>query len=147
MSRRRTIGVVVGRAPTAVAAEALRAAVGLTLRGAHVDVAIEPATLDACGPAGARAAATLRLFEHGVDASSTAALAADVVELWGDATSLAAPAGGGPHARLHLVRAGRTVDVAAPRDRVLHLPAAPADDASHDLLLDAILAADVVLVW
>lgn len=63
-------------------AEALRAALGLTLRGATVEVALERALLS---PLAERAARTLGSFGHVVgDATDlTAALArADAVEVW-----------------------------------------------------------------
>lgn len=166
MSARRTVGVVIGDAPAAVVAEALRAAVGLTLRGDRVEVAIAAAALAAAGAGGARAVATLALFDHRVrvaapgDAAALApALAADVVELWGDAAALAPEVPTSGHARLHLARAGR-VPPTPPGERVLHLPAsagdlasttadtaAAASDTHHDVLLAAILAADAILVW
>ncbi|HEX3473602.1 MAG TPA: hypothetical protein VHT91_01100 [Kofleriaceae bacterium] len=75
-------------------AEALRAALGLTLRGARVEVAIE-VTTDASGEVDAalatllarRAADTLRSFGHPVGALAGAALAAALaraarVEVW-----------------------------------------------------------------
>jgi hypothetical protein len=83
-------------------AEALRAALGLTLRGARVEVAIEVATkaatevaVDASGeldaalatPLARRAAGTLRSFGHPVGALAGDALAAALaragrVEVW-----------------------------------------------------------------
>jgi hypothetical protein len=62
-------------------AEALRAALGLTLRGAAVEVVIEGTLLT---PLAQRAADTLRSFGHAVGASSLGeALArADAVEVW-----------------------------------------------------------------
>jgi hypothetical protein len=61
-------------------AEALRAALGLTLRGAHVEVAIAEPLLT---PLARRAADTLRSFGHIVGADVTEALArADRVEVW-----------------------------------------------------------------
>lgn len=164
MSGRRAIGVVIGAGPSVAVAEGLRAAVGLTLRGDRVVVAIVDEAVAAAGADAARAAATLALFHHPVrslgrdPAAATAALAADVVELWaGAADALATTAGGpaaildGPGARLHLLRPGRRVPLAAPRDAVLHLPsaadAAADDDDHHDAVLDAILAAGAVLVW
>ena len=65
-------------------AEALRAALGLTLRGARVEVALgaPPAT-----PLARRAADTLRAFGHAIGDPSAAELAdalarADRVEVW-----------------------------------------------------------------
>ncbi|MBS1121182.1 MAG: bifunctional 5,10-methylene-tetrahydrofolate dehydrogenase:5,10-methylene-tetrahydrofolate [Deltaproteobacteria bacterium] len=71
-------------------AEALRAALGLTLRGAHVEVFIDGPLLT---PLAERAAATLRSFGHTVSSPPASpgtiggelgpALArADVVEVW-----------------------------------------------------------------
>ncbi len=161
MSARRTLGVVIGRASTATVAEALRAAVGLTLRGDRVALAIAREALAAAGPAGARAVATLTMFGHRVDVvteagTALAALDGDAIEVWGDASTLVERAGAGPAPRLHLVRAGRRALTAAPA-RVLHLAGEAADDqalAPDDApgrrwhaVLDAILAADVTVVW
>jgi hypothetical protein len=76
-------------------AEALRAALGLTLRGARVEVAIEASdAIDASDvdqalatPLARRAAATLRSFGHPVGALAGEALAAALaragrVEVW-----------------------------------------------------------------
>jgi len=61
-------------------AEALRAALGLTLRGARVEVVIEGPLLT---PLAERSAATLRSFGHAVGVELDAALArADRVEVW-----------------------------------------------------------------
>ena len=60
-------------------AEALRAALGLTLRGASVEVVVDGPLLT---PLAERAAATLRSFGHVVGADSTAIARADVVEVW-----------------------------------------------------------------
>lgn len=61
-------------------AEALRAALGLTLRGAKVEVVVDGPLLT---PLAERAAATLRSFDHPVGSELAAALArADVVEVW-----------------------------------------------------------------
>lgn len=175
MRSRRTIGVVIGRGPPAVVAEALRAAVGLTLRGDRVALVIDGAALAAAGVEGARAAATLRLFEHGVrvvedgDGAGGAGsdpvardelVTADVLELWAGPTARGLALGADGRAWLHLVRPGRSGPAAAATDggRVLHLPSpadappSPAhdlapDDDLHDQLLDAILAADGVVVW
>jgi hypothetical protein len=69
-----TVGVVIRTADPARVAEALRAAVGLTLRGARVLVA-------GAVPEG-RAAATLREMGHAVGVPEEHALAADAVEVW-----------------------------------------------------------------
>lgn len=61
-------------------AEALRAALGLTLRGAHVEVVLEAPL---ASPLAERAAATLRAFDHPVGVPLAEALArADRVEVW-----------------------------------------------------------------
>lgn len=151
--------MVIGPGPAAAVAEALRAAVGLTLRGDRVEVAIAAEALDLAGTDGARAAATLALFGHPVrvvgpagDDDARPALAADIVELWAHAHALAPTLTPGPRRRLHLVRPGHVLSTAiTDDDRVLHLPtpATPAatDPDVHDRLLAAILAADVALVW
>ena len=59
--------------------EALRAALGLTLRGAHVQVVVG----ELLTPLAVRAAETLRSFGHEVGSELAAALAAaDAVEVW-----------------------------------------------------------------
>ena len=65
-------------------AEALRAALGLTLRGARVEVCVDQPLLS---PLAQRAADTLRSFGHGVGSASPQAVAAaltraDRVEVW-----------------------------------------------------------------
>lgn len=61
-------------------AEALRAALGLTLRGARVEVAVAEPLLS---PLAQRAADTLRAFGHAVGVELAAALPlADRVEVW-----------------------------------------------------------------
>lgn len=60
-------------------AEALRAALGLTLRGARVEVVVQGPLLT---PLAERAAATLRSFGYPVGADASAVAAADVVEVW-----------------------------------------------------------------
>lgn len=61
-------------------AEALRAALGLTLRGARVEVAVAGPLLT---PLARRAADTLRAFGHAVGVELAEALArADRVEVW-----------------------------------------------------------------
>jgi len=81
--RRKTLAVVVATDRPARAREALRAAVGLTLRGdaVHVVLAVPPPGDD---PAIARALATLRELGHRVSSGDAAAIArrADAVEVW-----------------------------------------------------------------
>lgn len=61
-------------------AEALRAALGLTLRGAKVEVVVDEPLLS---PLAQRAADTLRSFGHAIGADLAPALArADRVEVW-----------------------------------------------------------------
>lgn len=60
-------------------AEALRAALGLTLRGARVEVVVD----ELLTPLAIRSAETLRSFGHVVGVDLTTALArADAVEVW-----------------------------------------------------------------
>jgi hypothetical protein len=72
--------VVVVVANPARAAEALRAAVGLTLRGDRVAVVPPAAWPD--DPRVVRALATLRGLGHDVAAPATAAATAHAVEVW-----------------------------------------------------------------
>ena len=75
-----TIVVVARTRDPARQAEALRAALGLTLRGATVEVVIDEPLLS---PLAERAAATLRAFGHVIASDLAAALArATVVEVW-----------------------------------------------------------------
>ena len=61
-------------------AEALRAALGLTLRGARVEVIVDEPLLS---PLAQRAADTLRAFGHAIGTELAPALArADQVEVW-----------------------------------------------------------------
>jgi hypothetical protein len=81
MSAPKTIAVVLDTADTGRAAEALRAAVGLTLRGDRVVVVM----LRRADPKDARVAksiATLRALGHEVGASLAAVETADAVEVW-----------------------------------------------------------------
>jgi len=83
---RKTIAVIVRSAEPARVAEALRGAVGLTLRGDAVRVALAGGAAAANHPAIARAVATLTSFGHPVAAGDAAVaealLAADAVEVW-----------------------------------------------------------------
>jgi hypothetical protein len=81
----RRIAVVVRAAAPARAAEALRGAVGLTLRGDRVEVVVaDGAAADA--PDAVRAIATLRAFGYPVHVGDAAialvVAAADAVEVW-----------------------------------------------------------------
>lgn len=142
MTARRRVAIVIDARDPAIVAEAWRAAVGVSLRGAAVAVATVAASADA-GADAARARATLALFGHDVD-GDPAALAADVIELWrDDAARWTAAAPARPTAIAHLVRSGRAAAAVAARDRVLQLDA----DVDYAAVLDAIAAADAACVW
>ncbi|MSP16114.1 MAG: hypothetical protein EXR73_05785 [Myxococcales bacterium] len=81
MNRASKITVVLRTAARERVAEALRAAVGLTLRGAEVSV-VRCFVVDARDARTARALATLVALGHEVDAPAWAIGAADVVEVW-----------------------------------------------------------------
>ena len=74
-----TIGIIARTRDPHRQSEALRAALGLTLRGARVVVAVDEPLLT---PLAERAAATLRSFGHRVGVAIDEALAADAVEVW-----------------------------------------------------------------
>jgi hypothetical protein len=74
----KSIGIIVRTADTGRAAEALRAAVGMTLRFERVLLVAPPAVDDR----GARALALLRELGQVTEVDVDAALAADVVEVW-----------------------------------------------------------------
>jgi hypothetical protein len=69
-----TVGVVIRTRDPARVAEALRAALGLTLRGARVVVSGDALA--------GRAADLLREMGHAIGAPAGDALSADVVEVW-----------------------------------------------------------------
>jgi len=143
-------------------AEALRAALGLTLRGATVDVVV---TAPPGTPLAERAAATLRSFGHAVTvgAPTSAALAiADAVEVWtaadepAPATVAATIAATERGATLHLARRGAS-PVMAEADWLVDLdrpaladrgtpPLAPGP-ISHDQLVELLAAATRVITW
>lgn len=80
-----TIAVILRTTTADRAAEALRAAIGLTLRGDRVVVATGGAAPSALAdPRVERAVATLRVLGHAVTADDGAALArtADATEVW-----------------------------------------------------------------
>ncbi len=77
----RTVAVAIDTAEPGRVAEALRAAVGLTLRGDRVEL-IALRSFDAREPRAARALATLRALGHRVDAPPAALAEADAVEIW-----------------------------------------------------------------
>jgi hypothetical protein len=132
--------VIIGTVDPATADEALRAAVGLTLRGARVQVVLTDPSLTP-GPRGERALATLQMFGHHVDgpAALPAALDHATVEIWGPVPATTTT----DHPRVHLVRPGRRAAVVAPGDTVLDLPD-HLDDAAADHLLDLL---DRAIVW
>ncbi|MBP6847276.1 MAG: hypothetical protein KA201_26180 [Kofleriaceae bacterium] len=132
-----TIAIVIDHRDPVTVAEAWRAAVGVSLRGARVIVAVRPGSADG-GAGAARARATLALFGHAIDGDPDQ-LEADVIEHWYDGapTPTAALAARAPV--VHLVRAGRAVGAVAPGDRVLQL-GSPAD-VDFDRVLDAVAAA------
>lgn len=75
-----TIAIVLRTRTPARQAEALRAALGVTLRGARVEVVLDGPLAT---PLARRAAETLTSFGHVVGAALADALArADVVEVW-----------------------------------------------------------------
>lgn len=133
---RKTVTIVVGDH----AAEALRAAVGLTLRGDAITVILD-APVEGAEPA--RARATLELFGHHIAgiAALPAALDADAIEIWGAVAPVEAPEVRERQV-LHLVRPGRQAAAVAPGERVVHL-----DGLDDDQLLDLVLAAGTVAVW
>lgn len=140
MTRRVTL--VIGAADAAD--EALRAAVGLTLRGDAITVIIDPAA-DAVDPEAMRARATLAAFGHTIagPAALSAALDAETIEVWGpwrhEDTEPVVPR---TRAVLHVVRTGQRPAGVAPADRVVHL-----DALDDDQFLDHVLAAGSVAVW
>jgi len=142
-----TIAIVIDHRDPAAVAEAWRAAVGVSLRGARVIVAVRPGSADG-GAAAQRAQATLALFGHAVDGDPDR-VAADVIEHWYDGAPPArgaalSPPGETPRVPVvHLVRAGRAVGAVAADDRVLQLGTADVDFAQ---VLDAIAAAPA-RVW
>ncbi len=140
---KKRLAIVVGEGERERAKEAMRAAVGLTLRGDAITVVHAPgAELDA------RARATLEMFGHrvaGIEALGEA-LDAEVIEIWGRV----APEGVAPgpvtpvqgRTLLHVVRTGSQAAAVAPGERVVHL-----DGLDDDQLLDLVLAAGAVAVW
>lgn len=140
MTGRPTLAIAIDHGDPAAVAEAWRAAVGLTLRGAAVVVAVRPGSADG-GAAAARARATLALFGHVVDGDPDR-LVADAIEAWTDGVDRGAHAP--DPAVVHLVRPGRGRASWAGAPGVLQLPAP--DDVDYDALLDA-LAVAPARVW
>ena len=144
-------------------AEALRAALGVTLRGAAVEVVVDEALHT---PLAQRAAETLRSFGHGVGPAhdlATTLAHADVVEVWtgaadGRATT-ATVAVGLPRAHriLHLVRTAPPAGAVADGDWVVYLeamrlaptgaPPLPPGTIDHDQLVQLTVSADRVVTW
>lgn len=77
----RRIAVVIQTADAMRAGEALRAAVGLSLRGDRVDV-VQVTPVDPNDERVRRGLATLRALGHAVDAPLSAVREADIVEVW-----------------------------------------------------------------
>lgn len=75
------VAVVVRTTDRDRAAEALRAAVGLTLRGAAVSV-IRARPVDESDPRVRKCLSTLGALGHAIDAPASAVRAADAVEVW-----------------------------------------------------------------
>jgi len=140
------IAVIIGVVDGETRDEAMRAALGLTLRGASVRVCVgDPgATL---GPESQRARATLTLMGHQVDQPGAIAGAigpADAVEIWGPVGL--APSLQPPGRLTHLVRPGRQAACPTRDEPVLHLPPVlDRDDAER--ILDQLLAGGPVAVW
>lgn len=143
----RTIAVVIGAVDPETRDEAMRAALGLTLRDAKVHVVIAPLGVQLVGES-QRARSLLSMMGHQVDnpgVVSAATRAADAIEVWGPvetAPGLPAP----PGQLTHLVRPGRRPACPIPGEPVLELPRVlDRDDA--DRILDQLLAGGPVAIW
>jgi hypothetical protein len=77
----RSVTIVVRTTDRDRAAEALRAAVGLTLRGAAVSV-VRARPIDESDPRVKKCLHTLSSLGHAIDAPPAAARAANAVEVW-----------------------------------------------------------------
>lgn len=75
------VAVLIRTADRERAAEALRAAVGLTLRGDHVAV-VRARPLDDADPRVRRCLSTLTALGHDPDAPASVLRTADAVEVW-----------------------------------------------------------------
>ena len=119
-------------------AEALRAALGLTLRGADV-VAV---TAPPASPLAQRAIATLEPFGHRVIA--TIDLDANVVEVWtGDPPASFPVVRTGARRLLHVIRgAAPPAGAVANGDTVVYLSV-----VDHDELVALAFAHDLVVTW
>ena len=140
MSRR--IAIVIDHGDPATVAEAWRAAVGVSLRGARIAVAPRPGAAEG-GADAARARATLALFGHEV-AADPDDVTADVYQRWCDGVARPGHASARREPVVHLVRPGRAVGAVAPGDRVVEL-SAPAD-VDFAAVLAAVLALPAA-VW
>jgi hypothetical protein len=155
----RRIAVIIGVVDGDTRDEAFRAALGLSLRGGRIHVAVTDLHAP-LGPASQRARATLELMGHVVHQPAAPAaevaqadvVQADVVEVWGpvhpERAGAPAPASrrAPPRGTTHLVRPGRSPAFATRGEPVLHLPPVlDRDDA--DRLLDQLLTGDRVVVW
>lgn len=132
---KKRVAIVVGEGAPESASEAMRAAVGLTLRGDAITV-VSSVAIEA------RARATLEMFGHRVVGMEglAEALDADAIEVWGAVPRSEAPVR--TRTLLHLVREGRQAAAVAPGEQVVHL-----DGLDDDQLLDLVLAAGAVAVW
>ncbi len=117
-------------------AEGLRAALGLTLRGAEVTATAAPPA----SPLAQRAIDTLVPFGHRV--TETIDLDADAVEVWTGPTPVEFPLTRGTRRILHLCRAAPPAGAVAKGDTVVYL-----SGADHDELVAAIFAHDLVVTW
>ncbi|MBK9031801.1 MAG: hypothetical protein IPL61_10830 [Myxococcales bacterium] len=141
-SRVTRVAIVIDHGDPRAVAEAWRAAVGVSLRGARVAVATRAGSADG-GAEAARARATLALFGHEVDADPDD-VGADIYEQWCDDEVRARRPSGRSAPVVHLVRPGRVAGAVAAGDRVLEL-GAPAD-VDFAAVLAAALAVPV-RVW
>jgi hypothetical protein len=119
--------VVAARGPHA--AEALRAAVGLGLRGEAVAV-VRAVPIDDADPGVLRCLGALTALGHAVDAPQAVLASARVVEVWTDGQT-------GPIAS----------PVPSPAQRAAWLPRAALDQLGADAVLDGIFAANWVAPW
>ena len=132
----RTLVVVATRDPHRQA-EGLRAALGLTLRGADVTAATAPPA----SPLAQRSIDTLAPFGHRVTGEID--LDADAVEVWTGPLPASFPVVRGARRILHLVRGAPPPDGAVVNgDTVVYL-----SGADHDELVALAFAHDLVVTW
>ena len=135
----KTVVVVATRDPHRQA-EGLRAALGLTLRGADVTAVTEPPA----SPLAQRAIATLEPFGHRV--TQEIDLAADAVEIWTGPQPASFAVARDDRRILHVVRGVPPPDGAVAKgDTVVYLSGTTA--ISHDDLVAAAFAHDLVVTW